>query len=211
MARATVSIAKRMTYENLGISPDVYGTLQTNKRYKSEYVDDALVSADIITVMFLLKNKQYSLMQEIESSTTIAVSGLDLPAHWVIVDVRVTDGTTETGKEISYGTFKEWSINGGTIYDTNYLTHFYALKDNLVFFFGDQVEVDYIDLTHSNPLATFKSPAGFEFAIASLASALLLEKRNDNPEQAAFYRGVYENFMAGYALPDSNRQKEVDS
>jgi hypothetical protein len=213
MARATLATVKQMVYENLGISPDTYGTLVANKRYKSGYIDDAIIQADFRTVHILYKNKQELLLEEILTNTVVPDSGDAVPWTTIgIVEVNILVGAvTREGREISYGVFQEWTDNDGSIYDASYMNYHYAIHDGNLHFFGDQATVKHLDLTHPNPLVSLKSPQGFEGPLASLASAILLEKRNDNPEQAAAYRADYEAFMQIYMIPDTNLQNEVQS
>lgn len=211
MARATVATVQRLVYENLGISPDTYGTLVTNKRYKSGYIDDAIVQADIRTITLLAKNKQESLLDEILSTGNTALSGDDIPAFWHLVRVNITAGGVEKqGVEISFGLFQDISDNSGSIYDSSYRNYLYAYHDGDLYFFGTSATIYYLDLTHPTTLATLKSPTGFETALANLASAILLMKRNDNPEQAKFYMDEYNTFMQQYMIPSNNAQQEID-
>lgn len=210
MARATLTTVQRIIYENLGISPDTYGTLSTNKRYKSDYINDAIAQADIATIKLLMKNKQDSLIKDILSVGTITTSPDDIGQNWDIISIEIMSGSvSKDGKEISFGVFEEWSRNGGTIYDTSLMEYCYAVNLNTLYFFGDTATISYVDLTHPTTLTTLKSPSGFESALASLASSILLQKRNDNPEQASAYREDYMSFMQTYMLPETSLQKEV--
>lgn len=214
MARATLSIVQRIVYENLGISPDVYGTLQTNKRYKTTYIDDAIQQADFRTSRILISNKQDILMEQVRLNLPVVFNpdGEQIDQNWSINAVDITQGgQTKIGQEISYGTYEEWALNGGSIYDETEMYFKYAIKDYKFFFFGSTASIWYYDFAHQSSLVSLKSPAGFESALASLASAILLEKRNDNPEQAKQYRQDYAEFMQPFLLPETNLQEEIET
>lgn len=68
----------------------------------------------------------------------------------------------------------------------------------------------YISLAHQSTLTTLYSPKSFEEAIAFLASANLLMKRADNPNQATYYLQQYQAMMGIYMTPSSNEQRTID-
>lgn len=68
----------------------------------------------------------------------------------------------------------------------------------------------YIALSHPSALADLKSPQSFEEAIAFLASANLLMKRANNPEQAGFYMQQYQMLMGLYMSPSTNQSRTID-
>lgn len=72
--------------------------------------------------------------------------------------------------------------------------------------------VRYISLTHPNALSgtDLQSPEGFEDAVALFASAQLLMKRSDQPEQANFYLQQYQSLMQNYMTPSSNASRSTD-
>lgn len=57
---------------------------------------------------------------------------------------------------------------------------------------------------------TLVSPQSFEQAIAFLASATLLMKRSDQPEQASFYLQQYQIMMGLYMTPSTNQSRTID-
>lgn len=76
----------------------------------------------------------------------------------------------------------------------------------------------YISLSHPETLLdesdnvdfTLQSPQSFEEAIAVLASANLLMKRANNPEQAGFYMQQYQMLMGLYMSPSTNQSRTID-
>lgn len=68
----------------------------------------------------------------------------------------------------------------------------------------------YISLAHQSTLTTLYSPKSFEEAIAFLASANLLMKRADNPQQATYYMQQYQTMMGIYMTPSTNQQRKID-
>lgn len=206
MARATLSTIQRIVYDNLGITNQStgYGNLLTNQRYLSGYINDKIAEADIITVSILFKNKQLSLLEEIYDTLIIDASGDEIPQHWLVVNVTI-DGNFAT--ELDHETFT--LISEGGIFDISTYKNYFAVRDSRLYFIGTAANAVFINLTHPTTLVTLKSPSGFEGAVANLASSLLLMKRGDKPEQAAYYRGLYDDFMKTFMIPDSNRQEYV--
>jgi hypothetical protein len=69
----------------------------------------------------------------------------------------------------------------------------------------------YISLSYPNSLGNdLKSPQSFEEAIAFLASANLLMKRADNPQQATYYLQQYQAMMGIYMTPSTNQSRVID-
>jgi hypothetical protein len=73
----------------------------------------------------------------------------------------------------------------------------------------------YISLKHPGTLPDegdlgLKSPQSFEEAIAFLASANLLMKRADNPQQATYYMQQFQAMMGIYMTPSTNQQRVID-
>lgn len=207
MARSTLTTVKRIVWENLGVTnrSSGYGNLATNERYPAVYVDDKIAEADIETIELLFKNKQNTLLTEIYTTSGSLSSGAAVPQSWIIVGVAID---TVQAREISYGQYE--MMLGGGIFDVTTYDEYYAIKDGLIYFFGTAAVIKYIDLTHPTTLSTLKSPSGFEGALANLASAKLLMKRGDKPEQAKFYKGEYDAFMQKFMIPDSNKQELVE-
>lgn len=204
MARATLSTVQRIVWDNLGVTlqSSGYGNLDTaNQRYLSGYINDKIAEADIAVTNLLFKNKQHSLLQVLYASQSSISSGTVISQNWIIVDISID---SEIGVEIPYGQYEQLAQGG--IFDTSTYKGYYAKKDSKIFFIGTTATVTYIDVTHPTNLSTLISPSGFEGAIANLASALLLRKRNDQPEQAEGYYKEYTNFMQQFMLPDSNIQ-----
>lgn len=207
MARATVNTVRRMVYENLGITTNgSYGTLLTNERYPTGYIDDRIVEADIDVLLFLLKNKQHTLLKDGATVSSSLATGATVPNNWAIIDVTING---ETGVEVSYGVYEQ--LTAGGIYDTSTYKGYYTLRDGKIYYIGASTSavITYYDITFQTTLSALLSPTGFEGAIANLASSLLLMKRGDKPEQAAFYKGLFMEFMQGFMIPDSNEQDKV--
>lgn len=214
MARATTSTVKRMVYDNLGLTDQTagYGNLQTNERYLSGYIDDNIVYADIVIAKILFKNKQNSLLDDLLQNSAVA-SEDPILQNWGISYVTHTYlGAEYHMYEISYEEYERY-INQA-IYSLPALTDgYYAIQDNKIFIYNDSgnAKIYYIDFTHPTTLTTLMSPSGFEGAVAHLASAMLLMKRADKPEQAQWHYTMFKEFMQGYMLPESNVPESVDN
>ena len=202
MARATLTTVQRMVYENLGIS-NGYGTLLTNARYPTGYIDDRIAEADIATVQLLMKHKQSALLPN-PSTVNITTTSTTIPQNWEILNVNINGSW---GIEIPIGLFE---IIGSGIFNLTY-DKYYSKWNGVLYVsaVGGTIGsgyITYLDLTHATSLSTLFSPSGFEAAVANLASSLLLMKRGDKPEQAKFYKGLYDDFMQKFFIPDTNRQ-----
>lgn len=209
MARASTTIVRRIVWDNLGISlqSSGYGNLDTtNQRYLSGYIDDNIVKADVATIMLLLKHKQNILLKDISTDSSSLASGATIPNNWAIIEVTIN---SEKAKEITYGQYEQLALGG--IYDTSTYTGYYAIKDSKIYYIGASTScvISYVDLTHPTTLSSLLSPTGFEGALADLASAFLLMKRSDKPEQSKFYYTNYTNFMQGFMTPDTNVQEII--
>lgn len=213
MSRATLTTVRRIVYDNLGITDQTsgYGNLIPNERYLTGYIDDAIAQSDIWITKLLFTNKQDNLLKELYT-TAILSSGDLLPQNYGIVEVAYEDSVTSVYKraqEIDFDTYERMAENG--IY-TAYVLGYYAIQDNKLYGLNgaNDFSVTYIDLTHPATLSTLKSPAGFESVVASMASAVLLMKRNDNPSQAQFYLNIVREFLQQYMLPENNVPQMVD-
>lgn len=214
MARATLATVKRITFDNLGLTNQTsgYGNLQTNQRFLTGYIDDAISLADIWITKVLYTNKQDNLLTELYETQTLENSDT-INNNYGIVKVEYDStgtATFERATEIDYDLFER--LEEGGIYSTATYTGYFAIKDGILYGISDNRDfrITFINLTHSSSLSTLKSPAGFEGVVANLASAILLMKRNDNPSQAQFYYNLVKEFMQQYLLPDNNMPVLVD-
>lgn len=217
MARSTLSTVRRITYENLGITTGgSYGTLLSNARYPTEYIDDKIAEADITIVELLLKNKQHQLVKDLYTTQTGVALNENLSNSWHIIDVKVGNAVgaivQSIGTPITEISFNDYQLmSGSSIYDVATYPLYYAIHNSKIWTFltTHYLDIVYVDLTHPTTLTTLLSPTGFESAIANLASALLLMKRGDKPEQAKFYLDIATDFLKQFLLPDSNEQNII--
>lgn len=208
MARATVNTSRRMIYDNLGITDVVagYGTYLSNQRYLEEYIDDALVAADIETIDILFKNKQDSLLSEIYQTTAGEDSGASISQNWIIIAITTAAGVPLT--QIPYSQYE--TMLGGGIFDVTTYPLYYAIRNGMLFTFSSNLTIVFIDITHPVTLIDLKSPSGFESALADLATSKLLMKRGDKPDEAKYRKDEYDSFMQKFMIPESNRDDKVD-
>lgn len=214
MARATLATVRRITYDNLGVTNQTsgYGNLQTNQRYLTGYIDDAISLADIWLTKILFTNKQDNLLTELHETQVLATQdAIDNNYGIVKVEYDTTGtGTFERANEINYDMYER--LEEGGIYSTSVYTGYFAIKDGILCGVANNPDfkITFINFTHPTSLSTLKCPAGFEGVVANLASAILLMKRNDNPSQAQFYYNLVREFMQQYLLPDNNMPVLVD-
>jgi hypothetical protein len=133
-------------------------------------------------------------------------SGGTVPNAWGIIDVTLNNPASSViATEVPYGVYEQLAIGGIYATDLATYTNFYSLRDSKIYYVGAaSAIITYIDMTHPTTLTALISPTGFEGAVANLASANLLMKRGDKPEQAKFYMELYMSFMQQFMLPDSN-------
>lgn len=224
MARANLSIVRRIIFDNLGLTDQIsgYGNLVSNERFLSEYIDDAIAFADITTCTLLLKNKQDLLMKEVFIVNRYDPDSNPLPLDnkWFILNVEFFPDEdldiTVRGKELSWEEFNLIKNSSSGIFDSDHKRGYYAFKDGylhvipLKIFDGNSFVVTHVSLTHPSTLSELKSPEGFESALANLASSYLLMKRLDKPEQSQYYQQIYTTFMQQYMLPDTNITDLID-
>jgi hypothetical protein len=210
MARATLTTVQSIIYENLGITDKTagYGNLLVNERYPSDYIDDSITQADLTVVTLLFKNKQDQLLKELHITADLNNKS-PIPQNWGVVSVEGFDNLLGTRKtrciEVEDDTFNQLELGG--IFDTTTYSNYYCIQDGKLRLINafDTATVTYIDFYFaSSPLSSLLSPSGFEVAVANLASAILLTKRNDNPEQAKAHFELYRLFMSDYVLPENN-------
>lgn len=212
MSRAILTTVRRIVYDNLGVTDQAlgYGNLISNQRYLSGYIDDAIAQADIWITKLLFINKQDNLLRELYS-TSVITSGDTIPQNYGIVEISYDDGlgVFKRAQEIDFDTYERLAENG--IY-TAYILGYYTIQDSKLYGLNgaNDFSLTYIDLTHPSTLSTLKSPAGFESVLSSVASAILLMKRNDNPSQAQFYLNIVREFLQQYMLPENNVPQMVD-
>ncbi len=304
--RADLAVVKRIVYDNLGVTNQSsgYGNLQTNERYLTGYIDDAIAMADIQTMKLLLKQKQFHLTGEYW--TTLAIPNgyrMTLPEHDAILGVYYytsTTGVDAKAQPVSRDIFEmisqagifdittyggyyniqdgEIQLIGKSVYRTKSFVvtpivgptwtqveaigHTFAADDpvyfvtdggalpspfveNTVYYIKSPVTdmfslsltaggavvtgssdwdgnlsvqstnqqigyLKYIKLNHESTLSTLYSPENLEGALANFASGYLLMKRGDQPQQASFYTGLYQQEMQALLSPISDMSKDVE-
>lgn len=141
--RADLSVVRRIVYDNLGVTNQSsgYGNLQTNERYLTAYIDDAIAQADIHTMKLLLKQKQFHLMGEYW--TTVAIPNgyrQTLPENDAILGVyyyTTTSGADAKAQYVSKDVFDMIS-EGGRFNITDY-KGYYTIQDGEIQLIGDQI------------------------------------------------------------------------
>ena len=218
MSRATLATVKKIVYENISASTGSYGTLDsTNKRYLSGYIDDAIISADITVVDILLKAKQDILLQELYATQDVN-SGDVLNNSWAIIKIECfpnPSNETVRAVEMDWDSYK--LVSEGGIFSDTY-KGYYAIKDGIIYLIpidinsgsGAEGIITYINLTHPTTLSSLMSPSGFETVISDLASAKLLMKRLDKPEEAQFYKQNAYQFLQEYGATQYQIDEKVD-
>lgn len=247
---ASTEKVRSIVYENLGVTDRLaesnYGSLdETNQRYPSGYIDDAIIQADITVLSTLLKSKQYNFdedffeLVEIDDSNPVplsATSDILSVHHYYEEDV---ESKHTRSNELSWEMWDMITENSPTAVGTSLFSYagdtvgegeeavvgqyggYYTVKDNLLYhkpFFETTesdlgvgyykiLDVDYPDTIDEE----LQSPKTFEGPIAMLASANLLMKRADQPEQAQWYMAQYQQMMQVYMTPSSNAQRVTDS
>lgn len=210
---ASYSKIKSIIYENLSVSPTTYGTLATNARFKSAYIDDAIVSADIKTLNILKRNKKDSLLKHLWNSATSLATNSEIPTNtWAIIRVEKTsDGSKLV--EVPYPQFRMLQ-NFSSGFNSAVNNKYYAFADGKIYHnVGSNVTIVRIPSpTYPEPLTAsdIKSPAGFENVVASFATAQLLMKRLDRPEESQFYTNQAYSFLQEYGIPESPIQESSD-
>lgn len=218
MARATLPTVQRMVYENLAVSP-TYGTLDTtNKRYVSSYINDAIASMDIRIINLLLKHKQHILLTDLE--TTQAVNSGDVvDNNWSIIKVDYytdTDGNTQRAVEITWDDYQTMRDGVDGIFNTTSYSGYFTIKDGIIYvipsatYSGNTAVITYINLTHPSTLSALNSPTGFESVVSDLATAKLLLRRMDKPQEAQVYMESAYRFLQEFGIPQYAMQTMVD-
>lgn len=216
MARATLSIVKDMVFENLSISPTTYGTLDTdNKRFKLEYINDAIAAADIKVVNLLRKYKQDFLLVENYQTQSAVTNGASVDPNWSVVSVTYTESsTTKRSIELPYDKYRLLTSYSSSIFNSTYNNGYHTFKDGKIYHNSPSspstVTITYLTLTHPDNLSALKSPAGFESVVASFATAQLLMKRMDRPQESQFYANQAYTFLQEYGIPESPKQETSD-
>lgn len=218
--RASFTKVKNIVYENLNISPTTYGTPVSNKRYKTEYIEDAIKQADIYVMKILLKAKQKVLSDEYWTSATFTSEPFLMPEHDELLAVyhykdNEATPTKEKSVEISFDMFDMLQEGGIFTADENY-SGFYTIQDGYLYHMPFSTRtlstkgyIKYIRLEHPST-ATLYCPDGFEPIIAMYASSLLLMKRADNPEQSTFYMQLFDKEMQAIMSPATSMQNKVN-
>jgi len=209
MSRANLVTVRRIVYDNLAVSTQGYGSLDTsNKRFRKEFIDDAIAFADIRVVNILLKAKQDNVLVELHQTQTGIASGSSINQNWALV--YVMDSTSnKRSKEIDWDTYD--LIKDGGIFDTTNYRGYHTFKDGKIYtVMAGNCSLTYINLAHPVSLADLKSPSGFENIVADFASAHLLMKRLDKPEEAKFYEETAYRFLTEYGIPESSEQETTN-
>lgn len=219
--KAELDTVKRLVWENLGITNQSlgYGNLATNKRYPSVYIDDAIAQADIHVMRLLLKTKQHMFNYDMYTTAAVDASPWIMPQNTELYSVyyyNSSGGAVDRGTEVPFDTFDMIQEGGIFTSDAAY-KGFYTVQDGLLYsmpytttYGGNIGYIQYIALNHQETLQALYSPDGFEGPIALYASALLLLKRADNPEQANFYLQRFNEEMQAYMSPASSVQTKVN-
>jgi hypothetical protein len=219
--KAELTTVRRLVYENLGITNQStgYGNLATNKRYPSAYIDDAIAQSDIHVMRLLLKTKQHMFHNDMFTTASVDTSPWVMPQHAELYSVyfyTTVGGAVDRGTEVSFDVYDMIQEGGIFTSDSNY-KGFYTVQDGMLYsmpydvtYGGNIGYLKYIALDHNETLSGLYSPDGFEGPIALYASALLLLKRADNPEQANFYLQRFNEQMQGYMSPVSSIQTKVN-
>lgn len=208
--RATLATVQRMVYENLGVS-NSYGTLLSNARYPSDYINDRIAQADIQTIEMLIKNKQSHLLPDQTAAAGLATASA-IPTNWHIISVLIGSAR---GQEIPIGLFETLNITS-SVFDVSTYGRYYTIFNGTLYHYGGSMSpaetatVNYIELQHDATLSALYCPEGFEGAVSDLASAMLLMKRADKPAQAEFYMKRYMDFMQAFIIPDNAAQNFVN-
>ena len=126
--RASFTKVKNIVYENLNISPTTYGEPVSNKRYKTEYIEDAIKQADIYVMKILLKAKQKVLSDEYWTSATFTSEPFLMPEHDELLAVchykdNEATPTKEKSVEISFDMFDMLQEGGIFTADENYMIY----------------------------------------------------------------------------------------
>jgi hypothetical protein len=234
MSKAVTSTVRRMVYENLGITGSSYGNLKTNQRYPSGYIDDAIASADSLVMRTLLKSRQYHFTEEFFNEVLLLDDDkIDLPDNAELLAVyhyKSAGAEIVRASEITWDMYEMFTLDKPLA--TNSLFPFdgddntvdfggyFTVKDFKLYniFFPDGIDADgdagelrYIKVVHQTTLGSeLQSPEGFETAIACYASAVLLMKRADQPEQANFYMNQFGMMMQTYMSPSTNQERSID-
>lgn len=205
---------------------DKYARLKSNQRYPKKYIDDAIAQADLQVMRTLLKSKQYNFTNDFFTSQTFNTSPVTLPTNTEIYSVNhytSVGGADLPSDEVTWEQM-QLMLLGGLLADTEY-GGYYCVKDGFLYqipvkdggtaiaYSGNNGYYRYVSLIHGNigdlTYGTLYSPKGFEDAIVNLASAILLMKRADQPEQSAYYQGLYDQQMQLYMTPSSNTQRKL--
>lgn len=128
---AALATVRRQVYANLGISdPTSYGTLVTNERYVSGYIDDAIAEADLFVTKMLMKSPQYRFPNDFWS-TEYVPSSLDYALPQDIAILSATIFTSMAGGESKANEITEdqmaLMVDGGLFDIVNYAGYYRVL------------------------------------------------------------------------------------
>lgn len=210
MALASLTKIRNIIYENLSVATS-YGSLAANARFKTEHVDDAIKAADIKVVFALKRNKKDSLLA---TKNANLASGAAIPSDSLaVVSVIASDGQRLT--EISPTKLKMLQVYSTAF--TSSTSKYFAIQGNILYHTApSSVTVYYIGAPAYHTASTLSdsnivSPQGFENIVASFATAQLLMKRMDRPEEAQFYERLGYSGLEEYGILESPRTETVDT
>lgn len=215
MANASLSKIKDIIYENLSVATS-YGNMAANARFKTEHVDDAIVASDIKVLFILKRNKKDALLGHLvvdsASPTPLNLaSGTKIP-DGVMVILSVFKATQRL-VELPYTKYRILDRFNGE-FDSSVNNKYYAIEGGKIYHSaGGDVNITYIPApTYPATLVAgnIKSPQGFENIVASFATAQLLMKRMDRPEEAEFYSKQAYSGLQEYGIQESPISDSVD-
>lgn len=211
MAQASLSKIKSIIYENLSVAT-TYGSLATNARFKTEHVDDAIVASDIKVIYILKRNKKDTLLGHLDNSSTTLATGAEIPD--TIMSILSVEKDSTKLVELPYPKFRMLSKFSAE-FEGTVNNKYYAIEGRKIYHnAGGSVTLIAISAP-SYPAGTLasgdiKSPQGFENIVASFATAQLLMKRLDRPEEAQFYEKQAYSGLQEYGIQESPISDSVD-
>lgn len=235
MSKAKTATVRRIIYENLGITGTSYGsgTPKTNQRYPTSYIDDAIAGADALVMRTLLKSRQFHFTDSFFEPYNLTDSPINLPDNAELLSVfhnRAAGALKVRSAEITWDMYEMFTLERGVGVSSIFPFEgdgsvdyggYFTVKDHKLYHIpfpdsndgtGKYGVLKYIRVKHEDTLSTdLMSPEGFEDAIACYASAMLLMKRADQPEQANFYMNQFNMMMQTYMTPSTNQERSIDS
>lgn len=200
ISRADLIVVEQIVYDNLSVSLGNGTFDSSNKRFREDYLKSAIAFADIRTVNILLKSKQDFNLTELYQTQSGISSGSSVNQNWAIISVT-DDTTTRRSVELPWDKYRLLTYYGSGVFDTTNYKGYHSFQDGKIFtIMSGTCTITYINLTHQPTISGLKSPTGFESVVASFATAHLLMKRLDKPDEAKYYEGVAYNFLQEYGI-----------